>query len=345
MVQYAPSQRLKEQFMRARFVFFAGIISLATGYLAAQAMYSQSGDVQIGGPLPAQWDYANVDSQGKRLYVSHGNAEVVVVDTGTEKVVGRIADTPGVHGIAIGSGRLFTSNGRENKVSIVDAKTLQTLSKVDSGGANPDAITYDAKKNEIWVFNHTGKSATQMDPSGKVIATIPLSGTAETGQADSAAGRVYVNIEDKDAIDVIDIAAKKVIATWPVAPGSEPTGMALDIPTHRLFVGAGKAMVMMDSTNGKVVANVPICAGTDSTWYDAANKLAFSSCRDGKITVAHVDGDKLSVVQTIETSQGSKTMALDSGTHKLYVPAAKPLGGGARGNDPNSFHVLVYSRK
>jgi hypothetical protein len=120
--------------------------------------------------------------------------------------------------------------------------------------------------------------------------------------------------------------------------------MALDIPTHRLFVGAGKVMVMMDSTNGKVVANVPICAGTDSTWYDAGTKLAFSSCRDGKITVARVDGDKMSVVQTIETSQGSKTMALDRGTHKLYVPAAKPLAG-ARGNDPNSFHVLVYASK
>jgi hypothetical protein len=146
-------------------------------------------------------------------------------------------------------------------------------------------------------------------------------------------------------VDVIDTAAKKVIASWPVTPGDGPTGMAADLASHRLFIGAGKVMIMMDSTNGKVVANVPICSGTDSTWYDAANKLAFSSCRDGKITVAQVAGDKMTVVQTVDTSQGSKTMALDSGTHKLYVPAAKPVGGGQRGNDPNSFHVLVYSRK
>src|SRR5439155_5231963 len=109
----------------------------------------------------------------------------------------------GIHGVAIGLGRLFTSNGRENKVSIVDAKTLQTLSKADSGGANPDAITYDTKKNEVWVFNHTGKSATAMDATGKVIATIPLSGTAETGQVDKPAVRVDVNIEDKDGVAVI----------------------------------------------------------------------------------------------------------------------------------------------
>jgi DNA-binding beta-propeller fold protein YncE len=335
--------------MRTRLVFCAGIVALAAGFLAAQGMYSQVGDIQIGAgvpPVPAQWDYLNVDSAGKRLYVSHGNAEVVVIDTGTERVVGRISDTPGIHGIAVGSGRLFTSNGRENKVSIVDAKTLQTLSKVDSGGANPDAITFDPKKNEVWVFNHTGKSATEMDSTGKVIATIPLSGTAETGQVDSAAGRVYVNVEDKDVIDVIDTAAKKVIASWSVAPGDGPTGMSLDIPTHRLFVGAGKFMVMMDSTNGKVVASVPICAGTDSTWYDATTKLAFSSCRDGKVTVAHVDApDKMAFVQTIETSNGSKTMALDTGTHKIYVAAAKPAPGGGRTNDPASFHVLVYGRK
>jgi DNA-binding beta-propeller fold protein YncE len=287
-----------------------------------------------------------VDSAGKRLFVSHGNAEVVVIDTATEKVVGRIADTPGIHGIAVGNGRLFTSNGREGKVSVVDAKTLKTLSKIDSGGANPDAITYEPKKNEVWVFNHTGKSATEIDAAtGKVLATIPLSGNAETGQADAGAGRVYVNIEDKDGIDVIDMAAKKVIATWPVAPGDGPTGLALDVASHRLFVGAGKMMVMMDSTSGKVVASAPICSGTDSTWYDATTKLAFSSCRDGKITVAQVAGDKMTVVQTIETSNGSKTMALDAATHKLYVAAAKPVAGGARGNDPNSFHVLVYGRK
>ena len=239
--------------MRQPVIVVAALVSLFTGYVASQGMYSQVADVHIGGPGPAQWDYSFADSAGKRLYVSH-STEVVVIDTATDKVVGRIMDTPGVHGIAVGAGKVFTSNGRENKVSVVDPKTLATLSKIDTGGANPDAITFDAKRNEVWAFNHTGNSATQIDAkTGAVVAVIPLTGVAETGQADGA-GKVFVNIEDKDQIDVIDAAAKKVVASWSVAPGTSPTGMALDIPTHRLFVGAGGFMVMMDSTNGKVVA-------------------------------------------------------------------------------------------
>ena len=325
-----------------RTYILAGIVS-ATTLLAAQGTYTQVADIQIGGPLPASWDYSLADAAGKRLYVSH-NAEVVVIDTATDKVIGRISDTPGVHGIAVGAGKVFTSNGRENKVSVVNPATLATETKIDSGGANPDAITFDATRKEVWVFNHTGNSATQIDATkGTVLATIPLTGTAETGQSDGA-GKVFVNIEDLSQVDVIDIAAKKVVASWPVAPGTSPTGMALDRATHRLFVGAGGYMVMMDSTNGKVVASVPICGGTDATWYDAGTKLAFSSCRDGHITVAKVDGDKMTVVQTIDTAPGSKTMSLGATTHKLYVTAAKPNPTG-RGNDPGSFHVLVYAIK
>jgi len=326
--------------MRQRFFLIAALLSGGGGYLAAQGPYVPAGDIQIGGPGPAQWDYALADGAG-RLYVSH-SSEVVVIDTATEKIVGRIADTPGVHGIAVGAGKVFTSNGRENKVSVVDPRTLSTLNKIDSGGANPDAITFDAKRNEVWVFNHTGMSASQINAStGAVVATIPLTGTAETGQSDGA-GKVFVNIEDKDQVDVIDVAAKKVSASWSVAPGSGPTGMALDNATHRLFVGAGKYMVMMDAASGKVLASVPLCAGTDATWFDAATKLAFSSCRDGKLTIARVAGDSMTVVQTLDTAVGSRTMTLDPTTHKLYLAAAKPNASGARGNDPNSFHVLVF---
>jgi len=330
--------------MRKYIVALVALVALGTGFVAGQGMYSQVADIQIGGPGPAQWDYSFVDSAGKRLYVSH-STEVVVIDTATNTVVGKIMDTPGVHGIAVGAGKVFTSNGRENKISDVDPKTIATLSKIDSGGANPDAITFDAKRNELWVFNHTGKSATGIDAkTGTVIATIPLTGVAETGQSDGA-GKVFVNIEDKAQIDVIDVAAKKVTASWSVAPGKDPTGMALDITTHRLFVGADTHMVMMDSTNGKVVASVPICAGTDATWYDAGTKLAFSACRDGKITIAKVAGDTMTVVQTLDTSAGSRTMSLDAGTHRIYVTAAKPNASGGRGYDPESFHILVYGMK
>src|SRR6188768_1833142 len=209
--------------MRKYIVSLVALVALGTGFVAGQGMYSQVADIPIGGPGPAQWDYSFADSAGKRLYVSH-STEVVVIDTATNTVVGKIMDTPGVHGIAVGAGKVFTSNGRENKVSVVDPKTLATLSKIDTRGANPDAITFDPRRNEVWAFNHTGNSATQIDArSGTVVAVIPLTGTAETGQADGA-GKVFVNIEDKDQIDVIDVAAKKVVASWPVAPGTSPTG-------------------------------------------------------------------------------------------------------------------------
>ena len=350
--------------MRARFMFTVGLAAAAgivaggpwlTGLHAQAGQYAQVGDIMIGGPLPAQWDYLNVDSANKRLYVSH-NAEIVVIDLATEKVIGRIADTPGAHGIAIApNGKGYTSNGRDGKSNVVDLKTITTLSKVDAG-PGPDAILYEPKMKEVYAFNHAAGTATVFNAdTGATVATIKLAGDGvETGQSDPALGKVFVNIEGNSTIDVIDVATHKVVANWPVAPGEGPTGMAIDTAAHRLFVGAGKFMLMMDANSGKILASVPICTGTDSTWYDAATKLAFSSCGDGNITVAHVDGpDKMTVVQTIKTATGSKTMALDPVTHKLYVAGAKPMAadpnapapaGRGRGpqRDPNSFHVFVY---
>ena len=174
---------------------------------------------------------STVDSAAKRLYLSHGT-EVVVIDTATNTIVGRIPDTPGVHGIAIApNGKGFITAGQENKVAIFDLKTMKVSMKVDTG-ANPDAIVYEPKHKEIYSLNHTGKSVTVIDAdSGKVVTTIPLSGVAESGAADPDLGRVYVNIEDTSAVDVIDINTKKVIANWKVAPAEEPTGMAIDTQT------------------------------------------------------------------------------------------------------------------
>lgn len=350
--------------MRVRVTYIVAIAALAAGIggpLSAQSgQYSKTGEIQIGG-TSVRFDYLNVDSAGKRLYVSNSTS-VVVIDLVTKAVVGRIADTPGVHGIAIAPelGKVFTSNGQENKVSIVDAKTLATVGKVDTAGANPDAILYEPKWKQVWAFNHTGKSATAIDATtGKVLATIPLSGTAETGTADPTLGRVYVNIEDEPgSVDVIDVKTMKLIATWPVTPAATPTGMAIDQATHRLFVGGGPNTVMMDGNSGKVIASLPICSGTDATWYDAASKLVFSSCGSGNgaITVGKVEGDKITPVQNITTVRGARTMALDSATHNLYVVGQKyvpadpnapaPAGGrGGRGGPPaiaDSFHVEIF---
>jgi YVTN family beta-propeller protein len=279
----------------------------------------------------------------------------VVIDLAKDQVAGEITNTPGVHGIAVAPklDRGFTSNGRENKVSIVDLKTLQALSKVDTG-TNPDAIFFEPEQNEVYAFNGGGQSATVIDAkSGKVVATIPLGGKPEFAEADSAAGRVYNNIEDKSEVAVIDTRTHSVTNRWPIAPGEEASGIAIDLKNHRLFLGCGnKLMVMMDSTSGKVVATVPIGQGVDGSAFDPETQLAFASCGDGTTTIAHEDSpDKLSVVQTLATQRGSRTIALDPKTHKIYLPTAQfePQPEQAAGSPrqrpkmiPGTFKILVY---
>jgi len=319
---------------------------------AQSGQYVKIGEIQIGGTVTG-FDYLNVDSAAKRLYVTNSTS-VVVIDLAANKMIGRIPAGVRVHGIALAPGnRGFISNGADNNVSIVDLNTMQTISKVETG-ANPDAILYEPKNKEVYALNHTGASATVFEAAtGKVTATIPLSGVAETGQADPALGRVFVNIEDKNAVDVIDIATHKLVATWPIAPATSPTGMAIDLANHRIFVGGGPNTVMIDATSGKVMASFSINSGTDATWYDPGTKMVFSSCTGGggTIVAAHVDApDKLTVVQTIPTLRGARTMTLDPATHNLYVvgqkyvpadPNAPPAGGRGAAGIADSFHVLV----
>jgi len=343
--------------MRGRFVFSVGLGAavVAAGLtLGAQSgQYSQVGDILIGGPQAASWDYLNVDQVNKKLYVSH-STEFVVIDIPTEKVVGRVTGVQGAHGIAFApNGHGFATGGREGKVTVVDLKTYATLAKIDA--VNPDSILYEPKQKEVYAFSNQGKLATVINSdTNAVVTTIPLDGNAETGQADPALGKVFVNIEDKDEVQVIDVASHKAVATWPIAPASGGTGMAIDTTNHRLFVGGEGRMVMIDAQTGKVASSVDTCKGSDSSWYDPGTKLAFSSCGDGVTTVSRVDGPtKLTVVQSITTANRSKTMALDPASHKLYIGGAKPETGGAapagRGRgpqlDPNSFHVFVFGMK
>lgn len=311
--------------------------------------YKFSKEVVIGGE--GGWDYLSVDPGAHRLYVAHGT-KVVAIDTQANKVVGEVTETPGVHGFVAASdlGRGFSSNGRENKVSIVDLKTLKTLQKVDTG-ENPDAILYEPSHKEVYAFNGRGKSATVIDAqSGKVVATVPLEGKPETAQADPKAGKVYVNIEDTNAIKVIDMATHKVTDTWPIAPGEGASGMAIDVAQHRLFLGCdNKLMLMVDSSNGKVVYSVPIGDGVDSNWYDPGTKLAFSSNGGaGTVTIAREESPAvLKVVQTLKTARGGRTMALDPLTHTIYVAATdyEPQPAGSKDRPkaiPGTFKVLIY---
>ncbi len=323
------------------------VLNLAVCHAASPYHFLK--EIAVGGD--GGWDYLSVDEANRRLYVSHAT-KVVVIDLDKETVVGEIADTPGVHGFALASklNRGFSSNGQESKAGIVDLKTLKTLSKVETG-QNPDAILYEPGQQEVYTFNGRGKSATVFEAnSGKVVATIALGGKPEFAQADPGAGRVYNNLEDKSEVVVIDTKTHQVVNRWPVAPGEEPSGMAFDAAHHRFFLGCGnKMMVMMDSTSGKVIATVPIGGRVDANAFDPGTQLAFSSNGEGNVTIAHEDSpEKLTVVQTLATARGAKTMALDPKTHRIYLGAAKYEETSDPGQKrpktvPGSFKILVYA--
>ena len=321
-----------------------------------QSNYKFIKSIPIGGE--GGWDYLSIDAKARKLYVTH-TSKIVIVDLTQDKVVGEIADTPGVHGFAVKPelGRGFSSNGAESRVSVVDLKTFKTIAKVETG-ENPDAILYDSTRPEVYAFNGRGKSATVINAkSNNVVSTVPLSGKPEFAAADALGERVFCNIEDKNEVAVIDIKTHAVTATWPLSPGEEPTGMAFDAVHHRLFVGChNKLMTMLDSDTGKVVAKAPIGAGVDACAFDDAKQLAFASCGDGTVTIAKEEAlDKLTVVQTLTTEPGARTMALDPGTHRIYTctaqiapdPGPPPSPGERRRPNyvPGTFHVLVYGRE
>jgi YVTN family beta-propeller protein len=323
------------------------LFSLAVAICRAEGPYHLIKEIPIGSE--GGWDYLSVDSAAQRLYVSHGT-KVVVIDLAKDEIVGEITNTPGVHGIAVASklNRGYVSNGRSNNVSIVDLKTLQTLSQVDTG-RNPDCILFEPGQNQVYAFNGRGQSATVIDAkSGAVVATIPLEGKPEFAQADPKAGLVFDNLEDKSEVVVIDTKTHTVTNRWPIAPGEEASGMAFDEKNHRLFLGCGnQKMAMMDSTSGKILATVTIGDGVDANAFDPGTQLAFASCGDGTTTIAKEEApDKLTVVQVLQTERGARTMTIDPATHKIYLASAKfeaPAQGQRRGRMvPGTFKILVY---
>jgi DNA-binding beta-propeller fold protein YncE len=332
-----------------------GLIVIAgTPLCRAEGPYHLLKEIAVGGE--GGWDYLSVDAPAHRLYVTHAS-KVVVIDTTKDEVIGEIADTPGVHGFVPVPelNRGFSSNGRENKASIVDLKTLRTLAKVDTG-QNPDAILYEPGRSEVYTFDGRGQSATVFEAAtGKVVATIPVGGKPEFAQADPAAGRVYNNIEDKNEVIALDTKTHQIVSRWPIAPGEEATGMAIDLAHHRLILGCGnEKMTIMDSTTGKVVASIDAGKGIDATSFDPGTQLAFASAGgSGTVTIVHEDTpDKFTVVQTLTTERSARTMTLDPLTHKIYLasaqfeaPASPPPAGGARQRPkmiPGTFKVLVY---
>lgn len=307
--------------------------------------------IEVGGE--GGWDYLYDDADAHRLYISH-STKVIVIDTQTESKIGEIPNTNGVHGIAIADkiGRGFTSNGRDNTVTIFDLKTLKILDTVKVG-KNPDAIIYDAATKRVFAFNGGSADATVIDAaSGKIAGTIALGGKPEFATSDGK-GMVFVNIEDKSEVAAIDSRSLTTKARWSIAPGEEPSGMAIDRKTHRLFVVcANRKMIVLNAENGKIVADLAIGEGTDAAGFNPKTRLAFSSNGEGNLTVISEDSaDKFRVVETVTTQRGARTMALDVKSGKIYLPTADfgetPAPTTERPNPrpkivPNSFVILVF---
>src|SRR5436305_12155873 len=343
--------------MPKQVVMLVAVACLCAGSMKAFAptQYQVKQKFVLGGD--GGWDYLTFDPAGKRLFISRGT-HVMVVDPYKGSVVGDIPDTAGVHGIALAQylGKGFTSNGRENSVTVFDLKTLKQTAKIKIEGENPDAILYDPSSKRVFTFNGRSKNATVIDATNdKVVATIPLDGKPEFGVSDGKGG-VFVNIEDKSEITSIDAKKATVVKSWPLAPCEEPSGLAMDQKHRRLFAGcSNKMMAVVDADSGTVIATSAIAEGVDANAFDADKPLAFSSNgRDGNMTVVHEDSpDKFSVAENAPTQKFARTMALDTTNHDVYLVTAEieeappPKEGERprRNMKPGTSRLLVMGKK
>jgi DNA-binding beta-propeller fold protein YncE len=307
--------------------------------------------IPIGGE--GQWDYAIVDGDARRVYITHAT-HVIVLDADTDAVVGDIPDTQGVHGIALAPdlGRGFTSNGKTNTVTIFDLKTLKTIGTVAVGGQNPDAIFYDAASKRVLVLNGKTNNATAISAAdGKAVGTIPVGGKPEFA-AGAGDGQVFVNIEDKSEILQIDAQKFTILNRWPLAPCKEPSGLAMDAKNRRLFAVCDNTMMaVVNADTGKVVATPAIDEDPDAAGFDPETQLVFSSNGGaGNLTVIHEDSpDKYNVIENVPTKKYARTMAIDFKTHNVFLPIAVFEGVTAPSQrrppmKTDSFGVLLVSK-
>ena len=332
-------------------VMLMGLVPPA-GAAEPAARYEKVRKLPLGGE--GGWDYLTVDPEARRLYISRGT-HVVVLDLDRETVVGELADTPGVHGVAVvpDLGRGFTSNGGDASVTAFDLKTLKPLGRIKVG-EKPDAIHYDPPSRRVFTFNHgPGKDATAVDPAElKAVGTLPLGGVPEAAASDGK-GHVFVNLEDTHEVVEFDARDLKIVRRWPLAPGEVATGLGIDREHHRLFSACrnGK-MVVSDYEAGKVIGSAPIGANTDGAAFDPEGGLAFSS-NGGDGTLSIIDEPspgRFRLAATVPTQVSAKTMALDPKTHRIYLSAATPAPlapgeaapkGRRRNYVPGSFVILV----
>ncbi len=328
-----------------RTLLLLSAILLVTLPALAQKNYKVVNTVKLDGE--GGWDYLSFDKDGQRLFITRGT-HVMVVDAKTLKLTSDITGQSGVHGVALAPelGKGFISNGGDDTVTIFDLKSAKPSGKVKVG-ERPDAILYDPYSKHVFTFNAKSQDSTVLDANTeKVVGTIPLGGKPEFAATDNA-GHVYVNIEDKSELAAIDVKANTATAHWPLKGCEDPSALAFDVAHKRLFSGCGnKMMKVTDSSSGNEVATVPIGQGVDAGAFNPSTGQVFMSCGDGTLTVVHQDSpDKYSVVQTVQTARGARTMALDPGSNTVYTVTAQ--FGETGPNDrrppmiPDTFELLV----
>lgn len=300
-------------------VFMAGVLSVLQ---AAERGYKLVNTIRLSGD--SGWDYLYADGEG-RLYVSHGDM-VQVIDCKKRKQIGEIKGVNGVHGIAVdqASGTGFISCGKDDAVAVFDLKTMKVTKTIKTTGGNPDAIIYDGFSGKVFTFNGKSSNSTVMDAKTlAVTATIALEGKPEYPAADGK-GKIYVNIEDKSEIAVINTVDLKAEEIWPLSPGKEPTGMAIDTAGGRIFlVCHNNLMVVIDTSNGRILAKLPIGSRVDGAGFDPGLKRSYSSNGEGTLTVVQESGtSEFRVIDTVDTTKGARTMAVDPSTHHIYLSVA-----------------------
>lgn len=328
------------------------VVLLALAAFAAEG-YKVINKIKIGGT--GGWDYLTLDSQARRLYLSHGTT-VEVVDVNAGKVVGQIAQLHGVHGIAVAPefGKGFISNGQSNSVTVFDLKTLAKTGE-PATGQNPDAICFEPKTRRIFTFNGKSNDSTAIDAkTNEIVKTFPVGDKPEFCVADGA-GKLYVNIENTSEIVEIDAAKPGVTRRASLAPCEGPSGLAIDVKNKKLFSVCGnRMMAVTDITTMKVIATPTVGPGTDGAGFDPGAGIAFSSNGgDGTLTLVKLVNGKYTAVDNVQTARGSRTMAVDEKLNRVYLlgaefgPVPEPKEGQKKGRAaiiPDSFHVLVVGK-
>ena len=327
---------------------------LAASQQANPAGYHQVKKFVIGGD-EGGWDYMALDASTRLLYVTHGTqVEIVNVDTGTK--LEPIAGLKGVHGVAFApdKGRGYISNGQGNSFTVFDLKTNKVLMEIPIAGQNPDAIIYDKFSNRVFTFNGQTANATAIDAdTNKPVGTVDIGGKPEFAQTDGQ-GMIFVNNEDKSEVVAFDAKSLEVKKRWSIAPGEGPSGLAIDLKGKRLFSVCDKVMVVSDFVNAKVVTTVPIGGGSDAVRFDPGTSLVFASNGEGTLTVIKQESaDKYSVLETVTTARGARTMELDLQTHHVFVVTAEfgPAPASTKEQPrprpavvPGSFMVLEFGK-